>query len=52
MEESFTKRVFLGWEKPLVAESVNWLIQHYPEGFENLVIGVPEAELDGKSESS
>ena len=41
MEESFTKRVFLGWEKPLVAESVNWLIQHYPEGFENLVIGVP-----------
>ena len=41
MEESSTKRVFLGWEKPLLAESVNWLIQHYQEGFEKLVIGVP-----------
>ena len=41
MEESSTKRVFLGWEKPLLAEAVNWLIQHYQEGFEKLVIGVP-----------
>ncbi len=41
MNRSAPKRVFLDWDKPLLAESVRWLLQHYPNGFGNLVIGVP-----------
>jgi len=35
------ERVFLGWDKPLLTESVSWLIQKYPSDLENLIIGVP-----------
>ena len=41
MTRSVPKRVFLGWDKPLLTESVNWLIQQHPSDLENLVIGVP-----------
>ncbi len=41
MNRSGPERVFLGWDKPLLTESVNWLLQKYPSGFENLIIGVP-----------
>ena len=41
MNRSGPERVFVGWDKPLLTESVNWLLQKYPNGFENLVIGVP-----------
>ena len=35
------KRIFLGWEKPLIAEAIRWLINEYPDGFTDLIIGVP-----------
>ncbi len=41
MTRSGPERVFLGWDKPLLTESLNWLLQKYPSGFENLIIGVP-----------
>ena len=41
MNRSDPERVFLGWDKPLLTESVNWLLQKYPSDPENLIIGVP-----------
>ena len=38
MNRSGPERVFLGWDKPLLTESVNWLLQKYPSDLENLII--------------